>query len=308
MTGSFWLPDGASTLSSDVDSLFYFVTWASIILFAGVAAAVAYLAYRYRRGAGAVPVRVKPSKIVEISWVALPTILVLIVFNWGFRVFIEQSVAPPNAYEIYVRGAMWKWDFEYPTGTVSTNELHVPVDRPVRLVMSSEDVLHSFFVPAFRVKQDVLPNRYSAVWFEATRVDTFQVFCTEYCGAGHAIMLASVITHSQGDFEAWLASAGVDEDTPLPELGAQLYQEQVCIACHSLDGTPGIGPTFAGLYGKTETLDDGSEVVADDDYLRESIVEPGAKLVEGYANVMTPYPQLSDRELSALIAFIREQP
>ncbi len=307
MTGSFWLPDGASTLSSDIDSLFYFVTWASIILFAGVAAAIVYLAYRYRRRPGAVPARVKPSKIVEISWVVLPTILVLVVFNWGFRLFIEQSVAPPNAYEIYARGAMWKWDFEYPTGTVSTNELHVPVDRPVRLVMSSEDVLHSFFVPAFRVKQDVLPDRYSSVWFEATRVDTFQVFCTEYCGAGHAIMLASVITHSQGDFEAWLASAGVDEDTPLPELGAQLYQQQACFACHSLDGTAVIGPSFAGLYGKTETLDDGSTALVDDDYLRESIVDPGAKVVEGYQNVMQPYAGLSDRELSALIAFIREQ-
>ncbi len=307
MTGSFWLPDGASTLSSDIDSLFYFVTWASIILFAGVVAAIVYLAYRYRRRAGAAPARVKPSRMVEISWVALPTILVLIVFNWGFRLFIEQSVAPPNAYEIYVRGAMWKWDFEYPTGTVSTNELHVPVDRPVRLVMSSEDVLHSFFVPAFRVKQDVLPDRYSAVWFEATRVDTFQVYCTEYCGAGHAVMLASVITHSQGDFEDWLASAGVDEDTPLPELGAQLYQQQACFACHSVDGTPGVGPTFTGLYGKTETLDDGSTVVADDDYLRESIVDPGATVVQGYLNVMTPYAGLSDRELSALIAFIRAQ-
>ena len=308
MTGSFWLPDGASTLSSDIDSLFYFVTWASIILFVGVVAAIVYLAYRYRRRAGVVAVRVKPSKMVEISWVVLPTILVLIVFNWGFRLFIEQSVAPPNAYEIYVRGAMWKWDFEYPTGTVSTNELHVPVDRPVRLVMSSEDVLHSFFVPAFRVKQDVLPDRYSSVWFEATRVDTFQIYCTEYCGAGHAVMLASAITHSQGDFEAWLASAGVDEDTPLPELGAQLYQQQVCAACHSVDGTPGIGPTFTGLYGKTETLDDGSTVVADDDYLRESIVDPGAQVVQGYPNIMQPlYTGLSDRELSALIAFIREQ-
>ncbi len=310
MTGSFWLPDGASTLSSEIDSLFHFVNWASIILFVGVVVAIAYLAYRYRRRPGGpAPMRVKPNKMVEISWVVLPTILVLIVFNWGFRLFVEQSVAPPNAYEVYVRGAMWKWDFEYPTGAVTTNELHVPVDRPVRLVMSSADVLHSFFVPAFRVKQDVLPKRYSAVWFEATRVDTFQVFCTEYCGMGHSVMLASVITHSQGDFEAWLASAGVDEDTPLPELGAQLYQQQACIGCHTLDGTEIIGPTFAGLYGKTETLDDGSTVVVDDDYLRESIVDPNAKIVQGYANVPMPagYTGLSERQLSALIAFIREQ-
>jgi cytochrome c oxidase subunit 2 len=309
MDGSFWLPEGASTLAAEIDSLFYFVTWASAILFVGVVAAMAYLAMRYRRrDVALVPEPVEPNKFIEITWIVLPTILVLIVFNWGFKLFIDLSVAPPDSYEVQVRGSMWNWEFEYPNGTVTAGELHVPVDRPVRLVMSSVDVLHSFFVPAFRVKQDVLPDRYSSVWFQATRSDTFQVYCTEYCGDGHSAMLASLVTHPQGEFEEWLESAGVDEDMPLPELGAMLYEQRACNSCHSLDGTPGIGPTFEGLYGATETLADGSTVEADDNYLRESILEPGAAIVEGYQNVMPPaYGNLSERELSGLIGFIEEQ-
>ena len=309
MDGSFWLPDGASTLAPEIDSLFYFVTWASAILFFGVMAAMVYFAYRYRRREELeVPSPVEPSKVVEVTWIVLPTILVLVVFNWGFRVFIKQGVAPPDSYEIQVRASMWKWDFEYPDGTISTGELHVPVDRPVRLVMSSADVLHSFFVPEFRAKQDVLPDRYSSVWFTATRQDTFNVFCTEYCGTGHSAMLATVIVGSQNDFEDWLQSAGAAEDLPLPELGARLWEQQMCVQCHSTDGSPGIGPTVLGLYGSTETLADGSTVDVDENYLRESILEPGAKIVQGYQNVMPPaYGSLSERQVSALIAFIQEQ-
>lgn len=309
MNGSFWLPEGASTLSAEIDSLFYFVTWASAILFAGVVGAMIYLAFRYRRrAAGEVPAPVEPSKVVEISWIVLPTILVLIVFNWGFKLFVEQGLAPPDAYEIQVRAAMWNWEFEYPDGTVTSGEVHVPVDRPVRMMMSSVDVLHSFFVPEFRVKQDVLPNRYSSVWFEATRADTFTVFCTEYCGTGHSAMLATLVSQSQGDFDEWLASAGVDEDMPLPELGQQLYEQRQCIACHSLDGTPGIGPSFEGLDGSVRTMADGETVEADENYIRQSILEPGAHIVEGFQNVMPPaYGSLSERELSGLIEFIKQQ-
>ena len=309
MNESFWLPDGASTLSPEVDSLFYFVTWASAILFAGVLAAIVYLAFRYRRRhPGEVPTPVEPSKLIEITWIVLPTVLVLIVFNWGFKLFIRQGVSPPDAYEIQVRAAQWKWDFEYPNGTVVTDEVHVPVDRPVRFVMSSVDVLHSLFVPEFRVKHDVLPDRYTSVWFEATRTDTFTVFCTEYCGLDHSGMLATLVVDSQGDFEAWLSEAGAAEDLPLPELGANLYEQQMCVQCHSLDGSAGIGPTFQGLFGSTETLSDGSVVQVDENYLRESILEPGAAVVEGYQNVMpAAYGSLSERQISALITFIREQ-
>lgn len=308
MNGSFWLPEGTSTLAPEIDSLFYFVTWASAILFFGVMAAMVYFAYRYRRRDELeVPSPVEPNQIIEITWIVLPTILVLIVFNWGFKVFIKQGVAPPDSYDIQVRASMWKWDFEYPDGTTTTGEFHVPVDRPVRLIMSSADVLHSFFVPEFRVKQDILPDRYTSVWFTATKQDTFNVYCTEYCGNGHSAMLATVVTESQGEFENWLQSAGAAEDLPLPELGARLYEQQMCQQCHSTDGTPGIGPTMLGLYGSTETMADGETVQVDENYLRESILEPGARIVEGYQNVMPPtYGGLSERQVSALITYIEE--
>lgn len=307
--GTLWLPEGASSLAPEVDSLFYFVTWTSAILFIGVVGAIIFLAFRYRRrSAEDLPSPVEPSKFIEISWIVIPTILVLIVFNWGFKLFIKQGIAPPESYEIRVTASMWKWDFEYPNGTISTGELHVPDNRPVRLLMSSTDVLHSFFVPVFRVKQDVLPDRYTAVWFQATKRGEFPVYCTEYCGTGHSAMLSTVVVESQSDFNTWLESAGVDEDMPLAEYGAQLYEQQGCQQCHSLDGSPGIGPTIQGLYGRSEQLSDGSAVEVDDNHLRESILDPGAKIVAGFLDVMPKvYSNLEERQVNALVEFIKEQ-
>ena len=286
-----------------------FGTVMSVVLFIGVVTTMLFFAYKYRRrDARERPAPVKENKIVEASWVIIPTILVLIVFAWGFRSYIHLSVAPPESYEIQVRAKKWLWEFEYPNGTVTTNQLHVPVDRPVRLNMSSEDVIHSFFVPVFRVKQDVLPNRYSSVWFEATKTGTYQVFCTEYCGTQHSGMLADVVVQTQQEFNEWLQSGGGAEDLPPVEYGALLYEQQVCNTCHSIDGSRKVGPTFQGLYGKEHAMADGSTVVADEDYLRESILQPGAKIVEGYQNVIpASYTGLNEQQLSALIAFIKEQ-
>lgn len=307
-SNSVWLPTDASTLAPELDSLFYFVLWTSVVIFVGVVAAMVYFTYKYRRRRpDEQPELVQENKFIEISWVVIPTILVLIVFTWGFRAFIKFGVAPPNAYEITVRGQQWSWLFEYPNG-VQSSELHVPVDRPVRLKMSSTDVLHSFFVPAFRIKQDVLPNRYTYVWFEPTRTDTFKVLCTEYCGTQHWDMTADVVVQSQAGFDQWLEEMDTPEDMPLPALGKKLYQQQGCQACHSLDGSPGVGPTLQNLYGSERQLADGSTVEADENYLRESILNPGAQLVEGYQNVMpASFGGLSEREVSALIEFIKEQ-
>jgi len=306
--GSFWMPEGASTLASTVDDLFYFVTWVSSILFIGVVAAMAYFALKYRRRtAEEVPVPVEESKLLEVSWIVIPTILVLITFNWGFRAFMQLSVAPPDSYEIVVRAKQWLWEFEYPTGLVS-NELHVPVDRPIRLKMSSEDVLHSFFIPAFRVKQDVLPNRYTSLWFEATREGEFDIYCTEYCGTAHSGMLAKVYAQNQGAFEEWLRSAGGTEDMPLPELGQTLYRQLGCAGCHTVDGTRMVGPSFQDLFESERTFESGESAVADENYLRESILEPNARIVAGYQPLMPPaYGTLDERQLSALIEFIKQQ-
>jgi cytochrome c oxidase subunit 2 len=309
-TGSFWLPEAASTIASEVDGLFYFVTWVSAIIFVGVMAAMMYFAYRYRRKTpGDRPTPVKESKLLEISWIVVPTILVLLVFNWGFKTYIKMGVAPPDAYEIQAEAWKWNWLFEYPNGTQS-DTLYVPEGKPIRMNMSSRDVIHSFFVPAFRVKHDVLPNRYTSVWFEATKTGNFDLFCTEYCGTSHSDMITKVKVVSQEKFNSWVESGGgATEDMPLPVLGKRLYTQQGCNACHSLDGSPGVGPTWQGLYGKeNHAMADGSTVTADDNYLREAILEPGAKVVEGYQNIMpASYTSLSERELSALIAFIEEQ-
>jgi cytochrome c oxidase subunit 2 len=305
--GSFWLPEQASTLAPEIDSLFYFVTWVSVVLFVLVVGAMLYLAYRYRRRSPEDrPTLVHENPIVEISWVVIPTILVLIVFTWGFKGYVKQAVAPPNAYEIQAVAQQWNWLFEYPNGT-QTDTLYVPVDRPVRVNMSSVDVLHSFYIPAFRVKHDVLPNRYTSVWFEATKPGMYEIFCTEYCGRDHSRMNKYVKAVSQQEFNDWLETGGAADDLPLPEYGEILYTQQGCNSCHSIDGSRKVGPTFKGLYGmENRALADGSTVTADDNYLRESILNPNAKVAEGYQQGVMPsaYAELTERQLSALIAYI----
>ncbi|MBB4088328.1 cytochrome c oxidase subunit II [Salinibacter ruber] len=306
--GDFWLPEAASTMAPKIDSLFTFVNVVSGILLVGVVTAMLWFMYRYRRQDPAErPSPVKESKLLEISWIVIPTILVLLVFNWGFKSFVAQKTIPDNAYEIRVQARSWGWSFEYPNG-VTTDTLYVPADEPVKTTMSSQDVIHSFYVPAFRVKQDVLPNRYTSVWFEATKEGTYDLFCTEYCGRNHSEMDAEVKVVSRARFDEWLESAETPDDIPLPELGEKLYTQQGCQGCHSLDGSDMVGPTWKGLYGKTDhQMADGSTVTADANYLRESILQSGAKVVEGYQNVMPSYASLSEREVTGLVEFIKEQ-
>ena len=307
--GSIWLPEPASTVAGDVDSLFYFILVTSVIIFVGVMGAMVTFAWRYRRRSeNDRPQPVRESKLVEASWIAIPSILVAVVFVWGFRVFLELGIAPPNSYEINVTARKWSWSFSYPNGAVST-DLHVPVNRPVKLRMISDDVIHSFFVPAFRVKADVLQGRYSYVWFEATRADTFNVVCAEYCGTAHSDMYASVVVQSQDDFESWLAENMDDASLTPAERGERIYQLQGCMPCHSLDGTTPIGPSFLGLAGSTRNFTDGTSAVADDNYIRTSIVNPALQVVEGFLPVMPPQyaATLSTEEIDALVAFIQEQ-
>ena len=252
--------------------------------------------------------------------IILPTILVLIVFTWGFKAFMTVTQAPDNAYEIRVNARKWAWDFEYSTGFISTNELYIPSNRPIKLIMSSDDVLHSFWVPEFRVKHDVIPNRYSTVWFEATEetgapetpgdpnaTGYIRILCTEYCGTGHSAMLAKIWVLPQDEFDQFLAEGGgISEDMPLAELGQLLYQQKACNGCHSLDGTPGVGPSFQGLFDSQATFADGTTATRDENYLRESILVPAAKVVEGYQPIMPPIP-LQDREVDGLIEFLKEQ-
>lgn len=299
------MPDARSTLAPEVDALFYFVFWTSLIIFALVMVAMVYFAFRYRRrNAHYVPVPVKESRLLEIAWVVIPTILVLIVFTWGFKVYVHLYSPPPDSYQITVRGKQWFWEFEYPNGTVTTNEMHVPIGVPVKLTMSSADVLHSFFVPAFRVKQDVLPNRYTSLWFEATEIGEYQIFCTEYCGTSHSGMLGKVVVDTEEGFDAWMSAQGAD--LPPEELGRTLFAQYNCNVCHSVDGTRIVGPSLKGLYGTERRFEDGTTLTADENYIRESIIEPGADIVETFPNAMpATFGSLSARQLDGLIAFIK---
>lgn len=307
--GEFWLPEAASTMASEIDSLFTFVTVTSTILLVGVTAAMLWFMYRYRRQDPAErPAPVQESKVLEISWIVIPTILVLLVFNWGFKSFVKQKTVPPNAYQIRVTAQQWSWLFQYPNGATASDTLYVPAGKPVQTKMSSKDVIHSFFVPAFRAKQDVLPNRYTSVWFEATEKGTYDLFCAEYCGRSHSEMDATVKVVSQERFNEWVQKAATPSDIPLPKLGEKLYKQRGCQTCHSLDGTQKVGPTWKGLYGTTEhEFENGSTVTVDENYLRKSILKSQARIVKGYQNVMPSYSGLSERQVSALVEFIKQQ-
>ena len=304
--GTLWLPEQASTLAPTIDWLFNFVNLVSLILFLLVVGGMLYFAYRFRRRSpNERPAPIKESKWLEASWIVVPTILVLMVFTWGFKGYMELNVSPPDAYEIQVTGYQWGWRFAYPEGFETAGEIYVPVGRPVRMLMNSTDVLHSFFIPAFRVKQDVLPNRYTSVWFEATKTGTYDIFCTEYCGTSHSGMLGKVHVVDQNSFNDWVAGGGGGGEVG-PEWGGVLVQQNGCLACHSIDGSTMVGPTWRGLFGKTGHPTSAGPVDVDENYLREAILQPGAKITQGFQNVMPPnYSTLGDDQLNSIIAYIK---
>ncbi len=307
----FLLPPQRSTVAADVDGLFHFIHITGFILFIGIVIAIVFFAIKYRRQSEdeVTPVITHHTGL-EITWSVIPTILILIVFSWGFRGFLAQNTPPSDAYEINVTAVSWFWEFEYPDeGITLTDELIVPVDQPIKLVMRSEDVIHSFFVPDYRVKKDVLPNRYTTTWFEATEEAESIMFCAEYCGTEHSTMDATIRVVSEEEFQEFLDEEAVDlEELPLVEVGEVTFEQQGCTACHSVDGTPGAGPTLQGLYQSERTMDDGETLTADEDYLYESIVDPRARVTEGYPNNMPTFygDRLSDREIEGLIEYIKE--
>jgi cytochrome c oxidase subunit 2 len=304
-----YLPSSSSTMSAEVDALFNFIFYTASIFFAIVLFSSVYFVLKYRRRQqNGLTSGLAHNTKLEIVWTVIPTILVFIVFIWGFRSYLRLHVAPRDALEIKVTGQKWFWTFDYPGGANSLNELYVPVGKPVKLLMSSQDVIHSFYVPDFRIKMDVLPNRYTITWFEATRTGDFQIFCTEYCGKGHSEMLGKVKVVPDSAYTAWLERSSNDlpEGISLSDAGAQLYQSKACITCHTVDGTAGIAPSFKGRLGKVEQMTNGQEVLVDENYLRESILNPQAKVVKGFQPVMPTFQGvLKDRQIDALITYIK---
>ncbi len=306
-SGTFWMPPSHSTIAGDIDALFYFIYYVSAIILLGVTVAMVLFAVKYKRRKQEMAPHMGHNNALEITWTIIPTILVYVVFVWGFKGFINMNVVPKDAYEIKVTGQKWFWSFDYPTGATTVNELVVPVGKPIKLLMSSKDVIHCLFVPDFRTKRDLLPNRYSIQWFEATSTGDFLIECAEYCGTKHSEMNGKVRVMTEVDFNKWLeTNSNAGEGMAPEEYGAKLYTTKACITCHSTDGTAGTGPTWKGIYGTQEKLADGSSVLVDENYIRESILQPQAKVVAGFQPVMPTFQGiLKDRDIDAVIAYMK---
>ncbi len=297
-------PQQASTTAARVDHLFYFL----FIVCGGVGLLVAFLliyfAVHYRRRPGDVgpPPKTEPSRALEWFWTLTPLAIFMIMFTWGGMVYFDAFRAPDDATPIYVVGKQWMWKFQHPEGQREINTLHVAVGQPVKLLMTSEDVIHSFFVPEFRVHMDVLPERYTTTWFQPTRAGEYHLFCSQYCGTNHAGMIGTVIVMEPADYQRWLH---LHAEGSLALQGRKTFLKYRCISCHSAD-EHARAPVLENLYGKQVALRDGRTVLADEAYLRESILDPGAKIVAGYENIMPTFRgQVSEEEIIELIAFLR---
>lgn len=304
------LPEQASTVAFEIDVLHYVVVTTSMLGAVGVATAVAILLFRFRRRPGYTPPRRGRRVPVWAEIVAIVGLLGMFLVFWiiGFRQFVHLQTPPANAIDVYVVGKQWMWTFAYPDGTSSLGNLYVPAHRPVRLIMTSRDVIHSFFVPQFRIKQDVLPGRSTITWFEANRAGQFDIFCTEYCGTEHSMMRGKVIVLDDADWARW-TEAGPPAGQELEAQGAKIAAERGCLRCHTVDGTPHLGPTWAGVYGSMIELASGERVRADEAYLTESMMDPERRLRRGYEPIMPTYLGLLDGgEIAALVEYIRSLP
>ncbi len=288
-----------------------FLVWLSVFFFALVAGLVFWSVIRYRRKPGRKTPHITDHLGLELTWSIAPLIIVIGVFFWGFHSYMKAQIAPNEALEITVTAKKWVWAFEYPDGTRTLNEVHLPVNKPVRFIMTSEDVLHDFYVPDMRVKMDVVPGRYTQVWFQPTVEGLHRLTCAEYCGKGHSDMMGRVFVDNEEKYKKWVEEGGDEWKTmTVVQYGALLYESKGCNTCHSLNGTrmQGGGPSWKGIFGRMEKMSDGKEFMVDENYLRESIMVPSSKVVMGYDNVMPVFQGLlREREITSLIQFIKAQ-
>jgi cytochrome c oxidase subunit 2 len=297
-------PEQASTFAPQVDHLLYFLLAVAVFFTVGIFTAIAYFAIRYRRRSDReLPRAVHGGLPLEIAWSVIPFGLTMVMFTWGASVYFKESRPPDNALRINVVAKQWMWKLQHMEGRREINELHIPLGRPIQLTMTSEDVIHSFYVPAFRVKQDVVPGRYSTLWFEPTKPGRFHLFCAEYCGTRHSGMTGWIEVMSPRDYEAWLG--GGAPTGSLAENGQKLFEDLACGNCHKADGS-GRCPTLVNLFGSTVPLTSGATVKADEAYIRESILQPAAKVVAGYQPVMPTFQGLVTEEgVLELVEYIK---
>jgi cytochrome c oxidase subunit 2 len=291
-------------MAGEVDSLYFFLLTITAFFSILIAGLITFFAIRYRRRSEVeLPEPITGSTKLEMFWTVTPLIIVMVIFVWGAKVFLTLNRPPTDAMPIYVVGKQWMWKLQHLEGQREINELHVPVGRSVRLIMSSEDVIHSFYIPAFRVKQDVLPRRYTSVWFRATQPGEYHLFCAEYCGTKHSGMIGKVVVMEPVAYETWLS--GGPRDQSMSARGQALFQSFSCHTCHKADGS-GRGPALEGIFGKIVTLQTGQKVLVDENYIRESILTPTLKVVAGYQPVMPTFQgQINEDGLVQLVAYIK---
>ena len=297
------MPEQASTMASQVDLLFLFILSVLIFFSSLIAITIVVFAVRYRRSTHRKAEQIEGSLALEIGWTVIPLGIAMIIFVWGTVIFFGMNRPPAQAMEIYGVGKQWMWKFEHLDGQREINQLHVPVGRDVRVILASQDVIHSFYVPAFRIKADAIPGRYTYAWFHATKVGHYHLFCAEYCGTMHSGMIGEVVVMEPADYEQWLA--GGPTEGSLAQNGEKLFQQLACNTCHRAD-SGARGPNLAGLFGSTVTLQDGRKIVADENYVRESILNPQAKIVQGFQPIMPTFQgQISEEGLLQLVEYVK---
>jgi len=300
----------ATGLSGEVvDRVFLYILVVTVFLLSLITFLMVYFVIRYQKRRNPQPVDIHENIWLEIVWTIVPTLLVLTMFFYGLTGFNFLKRAPEGAMKVKVIARQWSWLFEYENGMRSA-ELRVPIGKPVNLSLTSEDVIHGFYAPAFRIKQDVVPGMVNHLWFQPTQVGSFDVLCTQYCGLQHAKMATQIVVLPEDEFNQWYQKGKEEKEAKAPARGIQLFQEKGCQACHSVDGTPLVGPTVKGLFGKTVTvITDGKErqVVANEDYLKRSLMEPNADVVKGFPPIMPSQKGLiTDEELEGIITYIKE--
>jgi len=289
-------------MASQVDALYIYLLLVAGVMTTLIFVAVIALAIKYRRSRSREAQQIDGSLILEITWSVIPLFVMLTFFIWGAVIYFQERTPPANATEVYVVAKQWMWKVEHMEGQREINELHVPTGQNIKLIMTSQDVIHSFFVPAFRLKQDVLPGRYTTLWFKATRPGRYHLFCAEYCGTMHSGMGGDIVVMEPQDYAQWMAGAAT---APLQDTGKELFASLGCATCHRFD-VQGRGPNLQGLYNKPVLLEDGRTVIADENYVRESIVNPTAKIVSGFKPVMPVFQGIvSDEQLNALVAYVK---
>jgi cytochrome c oxidase subunit II len=298
-------PEQASNFAPHVDDLMLFITGICVFFATAITVAIVVFFFKFhRKQPNEVGVPIHGDSRLEAAWMIIPLILAMAMFGWGAVVYVDYRHAPQDTLDVYVVGKQWMWKAQQPNGLKEINELHVPVGRNVRLILASEDVIHDFFVPAFRVKMDVVPGHYNTMWFRPTKPGRYHFFCSQYCGTNHAVMGGWVTVMEPSDYAAWLSGSSGGTANPVVT-GEKLFAERACATCHVADGT-GRAPSLNGLYGAPVLLADGTTVTGDEAYIRESILQPNAKIVTGYQPVMPSFQgQLTEEQIFALTAYIK---